>query len=807
MANTAEEIERRLYLLKQKYNAGAISVDQFEAEVKKLHFRDRYGTAWMIGAQSGQWYYHDGQQWVQAEPPRSQPPTRSGSGPGAAPPAAQPSSQASPSTRQSRNTLQWVWFGCAGLAVVFLILAVVLIAVVYLTSDNLLEPTPTSVILLPVPDLLAPTATLAAAVVGDPTPTLALANDSAVLLQEAKDLMLNSQYEEAAARYQKASELDPSQATIYARWAHALRSQYPPQLEDALGKAIIATQLDPVNMEGLTELAWLNYLLGREDEAISAAQQAIKVDPGYVLAHAVLSRIYMNAARASEGIAEARRAVELDADSADAHLAMAHSYIFVDQPDAALEEVQRAIELEPNVAYHYVELGTQYRRMERFDEAIDAYQAATKLYSDLAPAYDGLGRAYFSGSSDYDKALEAFNRATSLAPQNASAYSGAGYVYLVQGKAEEAKKVFEQALALAPDMQEAKDGLAKAEELQAPPPPPSPPPTEEVGEVEKPPAVADAGGAEGGEGGEGGGGEDTEEQPTQPAAELSGKIYFPVFHEDQASYDIYWHNADGSGEAQFLVGEASQPAASWNGDELAFRRWKRDGRGIVAMDIGGPNPGMDYRRLTSQSFVEDAMPAWSPDGGSIMFSSRRESDRQSRLYITPSGGGQERALEQNFKPVIGITPNWLKDGRVVYSGCVGESCGLVVVNPDGANPTVITDHWTDFQPACSPDGSRIAFTSQREGEWEIFTANTDGSNVTKLTDNHVIDGLPTWSPDGNSIVFASDEGGLWGIWVMDADGSNRRKLFDVPGSIDGQVSGEDETKSRGWLEERIGWVP
>ena len=149
------------------------------------------------------------------------------------------------------------------------------------------------------------------------------------------------------------------------------------------------------------------------------------------------------------------------------------------------------------------------------------------------------------------------------------------------------------------------------------------------------------------------------------------------------------------------------------------------------------------------------MPAWSPDGGSIMFSSRRESDRQSRLYITPSGGGQERALEQNFKPVIGITPSWLKDGRVVYSGCVGESCGLVVVNPDGAGPTVITDHWTDFQPACSPDGSRIAFTSQREGQWEIFTANTDGSDITKLTDNHVIDGLPTWSPDGTSIVFAS----------------------------------------------------
>jgi tetratricopeptide (TPR) repeat protein len=798
---TAEEIERRLHLLKEKYNAGAISVDQFEAEVEKLHFKDQSGTAWMIGAQSGQWYYHDGQQWVQAEPPRAQAPARSGSEPDAALSAADPSSQAPASTRKS---MQWVWFGCAGLAVVILILAIVLIAVVYLTPDNPLEPTPTSMVLLPVPDPPTPTATFAAPVVGDPTPTLALANDSGVLLQEAEDLMLGSRYEEAAARYQKSSELDPSQAVVYARWARALRSQHPPQLEEALGKAIIATELDPASLEGLAELARLNYLLGREDESISAAQQAIKIDPGYVPAHAVLSRIYMNAGRETEGIAEARRAVELDAGSADAHLAMAHSFIFVDQPDAALEEIESAIELEPNVAHHYVELGTQYRRMERFDEAVDAYQAATKLYSDLAPAYDGLGRSYFSGSGDYDKALEAFNRAISLAPQNASAYSGAGYAYLLRGNSEEAQKAFEQALALAPDLQEAKDGLARAEELLAPAPSPSPPSTEESGEVEKPPAVADTSGVEGSEDG---GEESTEESPEQPATELSGKIYFPVFHEDQASYDIFWHNADGSGEAQFMLGQASQPAASWDGNSLAFRRWKRDDRGVVAMSISGTDPGTDYHRLTGQSFVEDAMPAWSPDGGSIMFSSRRESDRQSRLYLTPSGGGQERALEQNFKPVIGITPTWLKDGRVVYSGCIGESCGLVVINPDGANPTAITDHWTDFQPSGSPDGSRIAFTSQREGGWEIFTANTDGSDMTRLTDNHAIDGLPIWSPGGNAIAFASDESGLWDIWVMGADGSDRRKLFGVPGSIDGQVAGEDDTKSRGWLEERISWVP
>ena len=808
MANTVEEIERRLYLLREKYNAGAISAEQFETEVEKLHFRDQRGVSWMIGAQSGQWYYHDGKQWVQAEPPRPQAAARPAApAQGGVTATGQPAVKGGTDT-QSGSRLQWILFGCVGLTIVLLILAIALIGAIYLTSEGPTSATPTSVALLPVPNLPTPTATFAAPVVGDPTPTLALANDTSVLLQEAKDLMAQSKYEEAVARYKKASELDPSQATIYARWARALRYQYPPQLENALGKAIIATQLDSANVEGLTELAWLEYQLGRVDDAIASAQRAVKVNASYAPAHAVLARIYLNADRQAEGIAEARQALELDSASPDAHLAMAHAYIFVDQPEAALDEIQSAIDLEPNVAQNYVELGTQLRRMERFDGAINAYQAATKLYNNLAPAYDGLGRAYFAGPAEYDKALEAFNRAVVLAPQNASAYSGAGYVYLVQGNSAEAQKSFEQALALAPTMQEAVDGLSKVQELQAPPTPAEAPPSTAPVQEPSAPLVADVGAAEG-EASQAGGEVQPQpgdgESPAPAPGQLSGKIYFPVFHRDQESYDIYWHNADGTGDSVFLIGQASQPAASWDGTSLAFRVWKRDGRGLDAMKLDGQGGG--YHRITAQSFMEDAMPAWSPDGGSIVFLSRRESDRQSRLYMVPSGGGQERALEQNYKPVIGITPSWLRDGRLIYSGCVAESCGLIAVNPDGAGPTVITDHWSDAQPANSLDGSRIAFSSQREGGWEIYAVNPDGSNLVRLTENRVQDGLPTWSPDGQTIAFASDEGGMWGIWAMNPDGSNRRNLFNVPGSIDGRVAGEDDTKSKGWVEERISWVP
>jgi Tol biopolymer transport system component len=97
-------------------------------------------------------------------------------------------------------------------------------------------------------------------------------------------------------------------------------------------------------------------------------------------------------------------------------------------------------------------------------------------------------------------------------------------------------------------------------------------------------------------------------------------------------------------------------------------------------------------------------------------------------------------------------------------------------------------------------------SSNREGagNWEIFVMDSNGGNVTRLTDNRANDGLPAWSPDGSTIAFASDRDGVWGIWAMNPDGSNQRKLFNMGGSPDGLV-GFDVNNSKGWEEERITW--
>jgi Ca2+-binding RTX toxin-like protein len=155
--------------------------------------------------------------------------------------------------------------------------------------------------------------------------------------------------------------------------------------------------------------------------------------------------------------------------------------------------------------------------------------------------------------------------------------------------------------------------------------------------------------------------------------------------------------------------------------------------------------GSGTKRLTNNS-VFDGDPAWSPDGKSIAFSSDRDGNRE--IYVMNADGTDQRRLTNTGGTVDPIDP-----------------------------------HGLDADPAWSPDGKQIVFDSNRDGDYEIYVMNADGSDQRNLSTNPSLDALPEWSPDGKDIVFESERAakGNRDIYVMTTDGVVIDRLTTVDG--------------------------
>jgi Tol biopolymer transport system component len=123
-------------------------------------------------------------------------------------------------------------------------------------------------------------------------------------------------------------------------------------------------------------------------------------------------------------------------------------------------------------------------------------------------------------------------------------------------------------------------------------------------------------------------------------------------------------------------------------------------------------------------------------------------------------------------------PSWSPDGtQVAFMSERDGNWEIYVMNADGSNQTNITnDAGWDSRPSWSPDGTKIAFTSNRDGDYEIYVMDADGSNTTRTTNIAGTDYVPSWSPDGTKIAFLSKRDGNNAIYVMDADGSNQTNI-------------------------------
>jgi Tol biopolymer transport system component/DNA-binding beta-propeller fold protein YncE len=134
-------------------------------------------------------------------------------------------------------------------------------------------------------------------------------------------------------------------------------------------------------------------------------------------------------------------------------------------------------------------------------------------------------------------------------------------------------------------------------------------------------------------------------------------------------------------------------------------------------------------------------------------------------------------------------------GRIAFTSLRDGNNEIYIMNADGTGQTRLTNNpASDEHPSLSPDGSKITFMSLRDGNYEIYVMNADGSGEMNLTNNPADDMRPSWSADGRKIVFQSVRDGNNEIYIMNADGSGQTNLTKNPASDEYPSLSPDGTK-------------
>ena len=195
-----------------------------------------------------------------------------------------------------------------------------------------------------------------------------------------------------------------------------------------------------------------------------------------------------------------------------------------------------------------------------------------------------------------------------------------------------------------------------------------------------------------------------------------------------------------------------------------------------------PLRGGTETRLTSTATFNETNPALSPDGTRLAWTGG-VAGAITKVYYGAADATGQAAANPGSGDAIESSPNWGSSTQLAFTSAAGGSADIYGVTPGGTASLLAGGTFADVEPAWSPDGTRVAFASNRSGDTELYILTVATGTVTRVTTRTGSDGAPTWLADGR-IVYTCTSGSTFHLCIVDPANPAGWQTLNTPNQAD-----------------------